>query len=55
MVVKDYDDAKHFSVFERPVASLLDLAELLFKIETESRYLIIRAAPLPGIDRKNAT
>jgi hypothetical protein len=49
-----YDDAKHFTVVERPVASIDDAAELLAKVERQPHYMMIRGRPLPDIDRDHA-
>ena len=53
-IIDDYDDAKHFDVYEYDVSDLAGIARLLGWLETKRDRFIIRGRPLPGIDRRNA-
>lgn len=52
--IRDYDNAAHFDVFERPVASIDELGVLLSKVERQPRYMMIRGKVLASADLKNA-
>jgi hypothetical protein len=46
--IADYDSCKHFTVHERAVGSLGDIAELLSKVEKFPRYMMIRGRAREG-------
>src|SRR5262249_18083485 len=51
---RGYDEAKYFSVETIAVASLNELGVVLTRLTTQPFAFIIRAEPLPDIDRNHA-
>jgi hypothetical protein len=51
--VQEYDRAKHFSVAERLISGIYELAALLDDIEQRPNVFVIRGKPAEGIDRNS--
>jgi hypothetical protein len=48
-----YDSPKHFTVHERQVDSIISAAELLSKVEGQSKFMMVRGRVRDGVDRNN--
>jgi hypothetical protein len=51
LVIEGYDAGFLFAVAERPISGIRDLAAALDQVAQDPHALVVRAEPLPGIDR----